>query len=270
MTKPTKLFLDTEFTGLHKNTTLISIGIISENGETFYAEFTDYDKTQIDEWLQENVIANLELTDKITKVNDGWEDWQSDMGNYNNALAFALAKKDMKRFRCIGKTPMIKNRLEKWLSQFEQIEFWSDCLAYDWVLFCDIFGGARNIPENVFYIPFDLSTKFKAAGVDADINREIYAEIANSKGQNQTSEYMNKHNALFDAKTIKLCYEKVTAINHPAIEELTTTQKMSSEEIIKALHATQALIGKTCDSGGDVELKKQLYAKMKELLGMLK
>lgn len=45
----TKLFFDTEFTGLHKNTTLISIGIVSECGCKFYAELTDYDKTQIDE-----------------------------------------------------------------------------------------------------------------------------------------------------------------------------------------------------------------------------
>ena len=30
-----RLFFDTEFTGLHKNTTLISIGIIAENGKSF-------------------------------------------------------------------------------------------------------------------------------------------------------------------------------------------------------------------------------------------
>jgi len=41
----TKIFFDTEFTGLHQNTTLISIGLISECGKTFYAELTDYDKT---------------------------------------------------------------------------------------------------------------------------------------------------------------------------------------------------------------------------------
>ena len=57
----TKVFFDTEFTGLHKNTTLISIGLISECGKTFYAEFWDYDKTQIDEWLQTNVLDNLIL-----------------------------------------------------------------------------------------------------------------------------------------------------------------------------------------------------------------
>jgi hypothetical protein len=38
----TKIFFDTEFTGLHQGTTLISIGLISECGKTFYAEFTDY------------------------------------------------------------------------------------------------------------------------------------------------------------------------------------------------------------------------------------
>jgi hypothetical protein len=36
-----KIFFDTEFSGLHKNTTLISIGCISEDGKTFYAELED-------------------------------------------------------------------------------------------------------------------------------------------------------------------------------------------------------------------------------------
>ena len=31
----TKIFLDTEFTGLHQKTTLISLGLVSECGETF-------------------------------------------------------------------------------------------------------------------------------------------------------------------------------------------------------------------------------------------
>ena len=61
--KKTKVFFDCEFTGLHQNTTLISIGLIAETGQTFYAELTDYDKSQIDEWLQTNVIDNLALWD---------------------------------------------------------------------------------------------------------------------------------------------------------------------------------------------------------------
>ena len=58
-----KIFFDTEFTGLHKDTTLISIGLISEDRRCFYAELTDYKRTLPDvdnwNWIEENVIANL-------------------------------------------------------------------------------------------------------------------------------------------------------------------------------------------------------------------
>lgn len=181
-----KLFFDTEFTGLHKNTTLISIGIISENGKTFYAEFTDYDEKQIDEWLEKNVIANLTIN----------KDSLGKFGDIDNCIVK-------------GNTGTIKYYLQEWLSQFEKVVFWSDCLSYDWVLFNDIFGHAFNIPENVYYIPFDICTLFEHKGIDADISREGFAEITNSKGQNQTSEDIIKHNALYDAKVIKLCYEKL-------------------------------------------------------------
>ena len=41
-----KIFFDTEFTGLHKDTTLISIGLIDENNRSLYIELTDYDMSQ--------------------------------------------------------------------------------------------------------------------------------------------------------------------------------------------------------------------------------
>ena len=36
-----KVFFDTEFTGLYKDTNLISIGLVSEDGKEFYAEIDD-------------------------------------------------------------------------------------------------------------------------------------------------------------------------------------------------------------------------------------
>ena len=44
-----KIFLDTEFTGLHQYTSLLSIGLVDEDGRHFYAEISDYDFTQMDE-----------------------------------------------------------------------------------------------------------------------------------------------------------------------------------------------------------------------------
>lgn len=37
--KHNDLFFDTEFTGLHKQTSLISIGIVAENGKKFMQNF---------------------------------------------------------------------------------------------------------------------------------------------------------------------------------------------------------------------------------------
>jgi len=166
-----KLFFDTEFTGLHQNTSLLSIGIVDENGRTFYRELDDYDYNQLNDWLKNNVIANF--------TNEG----SVNMG-------------------------MLKDDLLEWLKAYdygEQIEVWSDCLAYDWVLFCEIFGGAFGVPKNIYYIPFDICTLMKIKGVDPDVNREEYAY------SDMPTPDTKKHNALHDAYTIKHCYEKLVS-----------------------------------------------------------
>lgn len=176
----TNIFFDTEFTGLHKNTTLISIGIVSDCGKSFYAELTDYDKTQIDDWLQTNVIDNL-----VCKH----PEYSNNVGKIDSNYPY------------VGEKTTIKFYLEKWLSQFDNVTVWSDCLAHDWVLFNDIFGHAFNIPKNVNYIPLDICTLFHVNGIDPDISREEF--IGNSV-------VGIKHNALYDAKVIMECWKKLT------------------------------------------------------------
>lgn len=180
----TKLFLDAEFTGLHQNTTLISIGIVSDCGKTFYAELTDYDKNQVDEWIAENVIDSLKYSSINTK----------EKGYYVKSGHDTILS---------GDKIHLKEMLSDWLKQFDKVEIWSDCLAYDWVLFNQIFGHAFKIPKNVYYIPFDICTLFKIKGIDPNISREEFANINSTK---------NKHNALHDADIIKECYNKLTKL----------------------------------------------------------
>lgn len=172
----TRIYFDTEFTGLHQNTTLISIGCVAESGEQIYCELDDYAVSQLDDWLIENVVKHLWIQQPEV-----------------SAPPYATY--------VIDNTPGVAMALAKWLEQFNAVEMWSDCLAYDWVLFCQLFGGAFGIPKNVYYIPFDLATLFKVKGIDPDINREEYAGMAGG----------NKHNALADAIVIKACYEKAMA-----------------------------------------------------------
>jgi hypothetical protein len=176
-----KAFFDTEFTGLHKDTTLISIGVAYESGHFFYAELTDYDKTQVNAWLQENVIDNLTLGEMEDNTYD-----------FSKGLVTKYVK---------GTKDFVAKELNFWheyLFHTEQIKMWSDCLAYDWMLFNDLYGHAFNIPKNIYYIPFDICTLFTLRNIDPDINREEFAGITG-----------NKHNALHDAKVIKACYSKL-------------------------------------------------------------
>lgn len=177
-----KLFLDTEFTGLHQNTTLISIALIAETGEKFYAELADYDESQVDDWLKENVISQLFYNDYT------WIDGIKEKENYR----IKTSHSDLRDNIC------------DWLILLgaEKFEIWSDCLAYDWVLFCEIFGGAMNLPESIYYIPFDICTLFKMKGINPDISRKDYSRFDG-----------DSHNALSDAMMIKACYENLTKRN---------------------------------------------------------
>jgi len=183
------LFMDTEFTGLKQNTTLISIGIVSENDDEFYAEFNDFDQFQIDDWLKENVISNLQFQDEITLSNKN---------NYKQKY-----DKNSKKTTMYGNSGFIKSEIEKWLIKIknndDKFEIWSDCLSYDWVLFNQLWGGAMSVPKKIYYIPFDICTLFKLKGIDPDINREEFCGVYDLK----------KHNALDDAKIIKFCYDTI-------------------------------------------------------------
>jgi hypothetical protein len=163
-----RVFFDTEFTGLHQHTTLISIGMVAEDGREFYGVCDDYDKEQVDNWIQQNVINHLALPNPISP--------------------------DF----CLGTNRGVADAVAYFLKRYDRVEMWSDCLAYDWVLFCEMFGGAFQIPNNVYYIPFDVCTLFKAQDIDPDINRELFAGVDG-----------DKHNALHDARVIKACYDKL-------------------------------------------------------------
>ena len=178
-----KIFFDTEFTGLYQGTTLISIGCVADNGREFYAEFTDYDESQVDDWTKENVIAHLLYSDSAPR-------------SYTDGAHTGR----------VGDRGYIAQQLERWFKSFDvdRFEMWADCLAYDWVLFCQLWGHAFNIPKSIFYMPFDIVTLMKVNGIDPNINRE---EFALSSPSGDVPE--NKHNSLWDAKISKACYHKL-------------------------------------------------------------
>ncbi|AIW03366.1 RNaseH [Bacillus phage Mater] len=172
-----RLYFDFEFTGLHQNTTPISLGVVAANGKCFYSEFTDYARDQVDDWIQKNVIDNLMFNE------DG--PFCEILGDY------AYVK---------GTANDISNAFCHWLTKFDKVEFWGDCLSYDGVLLNELFGGGLNAPANVDYIFYDICTLFKVFDIDPDISREAFIDRPIDGA---------KHNSLYDSKVIQACYEKL-------------------------------------------------------------
>lgn len=201
-----RLFFDTEFTHLGQECELISIGVVVNSGgnldksQCFYAESIDFSEDKCSDFVKEQVLPNLQLRGEPCALKADVEE-----GNPYYSIAVCGTEED------------IALQLDAWMKQFvksnEKIEIWSDCLAYDWVLFCHLFENMGGIPPYVYYIPFDVSTYMKLKGVDPDIAREDFAkDHFSDEIAELASTHWVKHNSLFDAMIIYYCYE--------ALEEL--------------------------------------------------
>ncbi|MQY52453.1 3'-5' exoribonuclease [Rhodocyclus gracilis] len=119
------IFFDTEFTELGIDPKLISIGLISEDGErTFYAELSDtYRLADVGDFARQEVLPQLEGGSALMTMSD---------------LALGLGS---------------------WLESFEQpVQLATDSLAWDWPWIQEIFSGARTWPENLDGRPLLLTT----------------------------------------------------------------------------------------------------------------
>jgi len=182
-TSITNLYLDTEFTSLQQNAFLLSIALVADNEESFYAEFTDYPMADISPWIKENVLDNFILEDDLETILEGTH-WR--------------LKADRKK---------IHIALEKFIKQFETIIIWADHVAYDWVFFCELFGGALQLPKNIHYMPMDLPTALYLNGVSPDISREKF--VGKHVIEKFPSFTKQRHNALYDAYLLKSCVKKI-------------------------------------------------------------
>ena len=181
-----RLYLDTEFTTLNQSAKLLSIGVVDTNGRSFYAELSDIEIPE-DKWLQDNVLCHMQWLNSSTKpfLQTASDHWQG----YLSHLELAKALRD-------------------WLKVYPQAEVWADCVVWDWILFCELFGGTFEKPSNLYDFPFDLVTLLKVKGIDTNIER---AELLTQLGK--TSDTL-QHHALNDATQTKDIVE--TLLNEPS------------------------------------------------------
>jgi hypothetical protein len=128
-----RYFLDTEFmeAGGTSPITLISVGLVSEDGREYYAENLAARKELANLWVRENVFPHLTGPRKPRMV----------------------IKQDLLAF--IGNPKATGN----------QPEFWGYFSDYDWVVFCQIFGNMIDLPEGYPQFCLDLKMWMHLLGV---------------------------------------------------------------------------------------------------------
>ena len=179
--KRKRLFLDTEFTSLDKKSQLLSIALYESNEKYFYGEVTDYDKLAINSWVRENVISKfiLESAPKNMEI------------KYEGAMTYSD----------------LENKLKLWFTKYyskTQVHICADNYTWDWLHFCELYQGARNLPANIHYMPIDLATLLYAKGYDMDAKRsELAREI-------QKGVILDAHSALSDARAAQIIFNHIT------------------------------------------------------------
>lgn len=103
-----RFWFDTEFIEDGKTIELVSIGVVSEDGRTYYAETDDYRPGKASQWVKDNVLAHLHGGEAI-KSRD-------------------VIASDLVAF--MGDDP----------------EIWAYYADYDWVTICQLFGTMMQLP----------------------------------------------------------------------------------------------------------------------------
>lgn len=145
------IYFDTEFIEYPNTIELISIGMVKENGEAYYAISNEFDQAHANEWVREHVITKLE----------------SDIPRKSIAE--------------------IRGEILAFIGE-DQPVFWAYFGAFDWVVFCWIFGSMLDLPANFPKYFLDLKQEMVRNQLDKDWKRSTCPDPE------------GEHNALVDAQ----------------------------------------------------------------------
>lgn len=159
MTK--KYYLGTEFAEERGSIKLISIGIKCEDGRTFYAENSSFDIRDANDWVQKNAYPSLKWFGK----------------DFTHYSSFPL---DTNHVEVYGSPIDIRDAIKEFIT--ETPVFYAYYGAYDWVVFCWIFGAMIDLPDGYPMFAHDLKPM-----------------LDDCEGLKKPADPINEHNALIDA-----------------------------------------------------------------------
>lgn len=168
------VFIDAEYTGEHARTTLVSLGLVTLEGESLYLRLNDYDRSQVTDWLRENVLDLIDERDAISS-REAYEELAPWLESYSGGEPVALC------------SPGLGSDL---LLLFELYHHACPELPYFHALHC--------LPAHLNHVwHLDLNTLLACGGVDPNADRDDFAGIG-VPGE--------RHDALHDALVARECF----------------------------------------------------------------
>lgn len=128
-----KYFLDTEFAEDGSTIKLISIALVSEAGEEYYAELADgWTLDDCSEWVRVNVLTKLE--------------------HPSHRRSRAAVAGEVREFLLRDGAP----------------EIWAYFADYDWVALCQLFGTMMDLPAGFPMYCLDIKQEMHRLGLESD------------------------------------------------------------------------------------------------------
>lgn len=190
-----KYFLDTEFIENGETIDLISIGVICEDGRTYYAQNARCNFKKASDWVWRNVFPHLlefnmcgnrSCTPPSRSLDSKLDE------KCHNPDCYWRSKYEIREEVKLFCDPL----------KYGNPEFWGYYCDYDWVVFCQLFGAMIELPKGFPMYCQDVK------------------QLCDSKG-NPTIPKPEKeiHHALVDAEWIKFAYHFLTETSNIPIKE---------------------------------------------------
>ena len=186
-----KYFIDLEFIerGTAHPIDLISIGIVAEDGQEYYAISQDFNPRLASDWVVDNVLKSL------TPMRAG-----------NDAVAMKLMCDHRWEPKVIPgyaplnypwKSPLlIAKEIKLFCTDAESSpEFWGEWCSYDWVVLCQLYGTMMELPKGW---PMRCRDVVQFLEDELGLSQDDWPESLETEGN---------HNALLGAKTVKARWE---------------------------------------------------------------
>lgn len=171
------VFLDTEYTGDHAFTTLVSVGLVTLDGRELYVTMNDYARDQVTDWLRKNVLSLIDEQQSVSS---------KEACDQISEFLEANSQGDCISLVSAGKVADLMLLFQLCHTQYPAMKY---------------FHSLHGLPHYLNYRRhFDLDTLFMIAGIDPAVDRDVFVEHRFAG---------NHHDAIHDARVVRKCFLKL-------------------------------------------------------------